>query len=97
MQKRTESAQVLPEAIEIKRRKKGQKKKKKGRGVGNTHNVDALISGNTDLGALSTKVNTHDTHGPRRCGRYVTREREIEGRGKEFGREKKGGSSKKRL
>jgi hypothetical protein len=32
---------------------------------GNTHNVNALVTGNTNLGALRTQIYTDDTH----CGR----------------------------
>ena len=36
-----------------KKKERGKKKKKRSR-RGNTHNVDTLVSGDTDLGALST-------------------------------------------
>lgn len=43
------------ERIKMRRKKKkGAKKKKKKSKRGNTHNVDTLVSGDTDLGALST-------------------------------------------
>jgi hypothetical protein len=29
---------------------------------GNTHNVNALVAGNTNLGALRTQIYTDDTH-----------------------------------
>lgn len=50
-------------------------------GGGNTHNVDTLISGNTNLGALGTKVNTHNTHGVL-FGRYMTEGEKMEKRRK---------------
>jgi len=34
-------------------------------GTRGTHNVNTLISGNTNLGALGTEIDTDDTHGQR--------------------------------
>lgn len=36
-----------------------------GEGARGTHNVNTLISGNTNLGALGTEIDTDDTHGQR--------------------------------
>lgn len=64
--------------------------------IGNTHNVDTLISGDTNLGALGTKVNTHDTHGVR-LRRYVTGGEKIGKRGRNGLGGERGRGVKKRV
>jgi hypothetical protein len=46
--------------------------------LGYTHNVDTLVSGNTNLCGLSPEINTNDTHGRGFVKEYEAREESVE-------------------